>query len=220
MDLSVEVFWDSNRQCTFAEYLAPDELVAYLRQTAADRIGAEGLFCAKVMGHHLNATLAALRGASGFRQLSDYQRLQAVFPKPRLIYLSRLDKLRQGISFARAKQTNVLHKYLDGRLYTRSGLPALEARYDYDLILSCIERVSEGERIWERFFAKNRLTPLRLTYEVLCTDPRLAIEQVLRAVGQDSVQDRHLRTVVQKLADETTEDWVARFCADEAARAG
>jgi len=57
--------------------------------------------------------------------------------------------------------------------------PATAAKFDQRQITACLESAEIEETIWNDFFARNGIEPLRLTYEELSDHYRPTMEKVL-----------------------------------------
>lgn len=95
------------------------------------------------------------------------------FPGARYVYLDREDMLQQGVSYEIARQTGRWSSFKDGP----------EPVYDDYRLRTAIRFVLSEKQGWEAFFAEQRISPLRLTYEALVADPAAACRAVGALVG-------------------------------------
>jgi trehalose 2-sulfotransferase len=171
---------------------------------------------------YLDALVARKTGANGvfgfkahFFQLDESFRgsmLDEAFPGLRCVYITRDDRLRQAISWARALQTN---KWASDHA-VREPHAEVFRRNQIDRLMTGI---AEREQRWESFFAESGTQPLRVTYEELLAAPQQTVAAVLGHIG---VTDAHRHPAgaptLRRQADELTERWVRRYL-DETANA-
>jgi trehalose 2-sulfotransferase len=127
-------------------------------------------------------------------------------PNLRFVHLQRRDLLGQAMSFVRSIQTDQFRSSEEAR-----G----EKLYDPVAIAGHVARLADNEARWRRYFARNGLEPLWLTYEDLAADPAAAVAAVAAQVGcgEPAVADLAGVTVsVQR--DEASEEWRRRFVAE------
>jgi LPS sulfotransferase NodH len=127
-------------------------------------------------------------------------------PGLRWIHLQRRDLLGQAISFVRTVQTDQF----------RSSEPERGApRYDGAAIAGHLARLADNEARWRRYFARNGLEPLWLTYEELTADPAAAVAAVARHLGEPVPPPPDLmRVAVGVQRDALSEEWRVRFLAE------
>jgi len=138
--------------------------------------------------------------------------LEEAFPGLRCVYITREDRLRQAISWARALQT---HRWASDH-EVREPRAEVFRRNQIDRLMAGIV---EREQRWESFFAECGNEPLRLTYEELLAAPGQTVAAVLGHIG---IRDAHSHPpgapTLRRQADELTEEWVRRYL-DETAQA-
>jgi LPS sulfotransferase NodH len=134
-------------------------------------------------------------------------RLESLFPTPlRYISLTRKDNVRQAISLARAVQT--------GQFSSDQPI-AREPVYNNYQIQCCLREVLIQEKGWETYFAERGIEPFRVVYEELVEDRSGSVLNALKYLGVSVPDDFQVPGPrMQKQADHMTEEWVARFTAD------
>lgn len=146
---------------------------------------------------------------------SDYDRFNAAFGQTLFIHLTREDKLAQAISLVTAHQTGLWHKAPDGTELERSAAPQTPI-YDADQITQHLAELTAFDATWDRWFRQEKLTPVRVTYEALSTDPIGITGLILSELGLDQAAAKGVAPGVTKLADQTNQNWAARFRAEGA----
>lgn len=146
--------------------------------------------------------LHMLRLRRGLGGRSDAEVIEAVFPSPRYVWMTREDTVAQAVSWWKAMTTG---KWTDGRPVTG------EPRFDADAISGRVRRIEEHDEAWRNFFTANRVEPLRITYEQLAADPDGEARRVLGFLGVDVPAGLEIAAVTERQADAVNDDWVRRF---------
>jgi LPS sulfotransferase NodH len=126
----------------------PEERLAAHLERVRVRRSSGGWFGLKLHGHHR-------------RRCFGEEGPERALGPVRWIHIARLDRLDQAISWARAEQTG------SWSAQQAADLPPV---YSARRIRACLDRIEAQEADWEAFFERQRLRPLRLTYEDLVGD--------------------------------------------------
>jgi LPS sulfotransferase NodH len=132
------------------------------------------------------------------------------FPEPVFIRVSRNDLLRQAISLARAWQTKKWVSHWKG-----NGAQPTYSKQDIDQALL---NITNENAQWDRYFARNQITPLMVQYEDLQRDAGRIVRDIAERAGvtlttAPSIDDSPLR--IQR--DSLTEQWRDKFIAEDGA---
>jgi LPS sulfotransferase NodH len=187
-------------------------LEAIFRAAIAKGRGDTGMFGLRLQRHSFDFFAGKLAVLHPTPQ-GDAARLQAAFGRTLFIHLTRLDKVGQAVSYVKAQQTGLWHKAPDGTELERLSPPAPPC-YDAARLRDCLGQMTEADRAWEDWFARERIAPLRLTYEALSADPPGALRQVLEALGADRKAADGIVPGVARLADATSREWTTRLRAE------
>ncbi len=207
-----EVLWSSEHRKPLAKLLEPERLVQYLEEVVRRKTTADGVFGAKIMWPHLEATLTAVSSLAGWETRPGQEIVAHLFPKPRFVLLTRQDKVRQGISLYRARASNVLHIKKGGEPYLRPTEQVARVMYDRKEIARAIQSLEKSDEGWRRFFERNEISALEIVYEDLCRDLHAVVNRVLDFVGrQRCPADLPLIQRFQVMRDDTTDEWAKRF---------
>lgn len=183
----------------------------YLRDVIDRRQTANGVFGAKLMWSQTPHLLESV-GANNPPQLFDT--LQSFLPGIRFIWNTRRDKLRQAISFLKAKQTSIFSSQQLHRGRTPRGAP----QYDRQKIGQMLRRLEEEDRQWQRWFQGQGLKPLVVEYETFATDPETHTREILSYLEIELPVGFQSYPLTQtRMADEINEEWCARYQAESAA---
>lgn len=183
------------------------DYVAALLDFAAER--SNNIFGAKLMWPHLKqhllCELAELPELSGF---SDQEIIKILFPGVRIIRLSRRDRVRQAVSYARAHLTGVWSALRD------SGVdgPPRNLFYDEDLVERCFTELEWEEEGITGFLENSDFRTLDVWYEELAEDYIATLRRVLDFIGvedSDFLWQPSPRFVKQ--SDEDSTRWVRLF---------
>jgi LPS sulfotransferase NodH len=161
-----------------------------------------GTFGVKLHWDQLEVFLYLLRLRRGVRGLTDLQVIQAVFPAPRFVWLTREDVLAQAVSWWKSITSG---KWTDGQAVI--GEPS----FDFDRVAGRVRRIEEQTQAWRGWLERNAVDPLQLTYEELAADPTSAARRVLEFVGVDIPADLVVEPSTVQQADALNEDWIRRY---------
>lgn len=144
---------------------------------------------------------------------NDIDRLELAFGSTLFVHLTRQDKIDQAVSYAKAQQTGLWHMAPDGSELERNA-PHREPVYDAAQLQSCFELMTRYDHEWNDWFARERIEPLRLSYDELSQDSSGILRRVLDVLGLDPDTARGVSPGVRKLADSVSNDWVTQFRAE------
>lgn len=129
-------------------------------------------------------------------------------PNLHYIHLERQDLLGQAISLVKALQTDQ---------YRSTEHARAPAYYDRRAIERHVARIADGHARWRRYFARNGIQPLWLTYEQLMEDPAAIVRAVARHIGLNEDLTVDLSSVSLNIQrDEVSEGWRSRFIGEMA----
>ncbi len=151
----------------------------------------------------VGATPNGVYGVKVFSDVFDNPREPWCARLPNLSFVSfeREDLLAQAISWARAVQSGQ---------YLSAEPAAVQPSYDPALIAYFLRVAARGQARWRQFFARNGLTPLRLTYEDLVADPQAAVDRIARLVDVEAPPIDHTNAPsIQR--DDLSAQWRERF---------
>jgi LPS sulfotransferase NodH len=172
-------------------------LPAYVARLSQERATPNGVFGAKLLYRQLLHLEDLARHEPELTELPLPEILYRLFPNVHLVWVTRQDKVRQAISWFKARQTGVWGQD-QGRSSPKLGrawrlgdepLQPGELAFDYDGIAALVRQAEAEDAAIGQFFATSGIEPFRVIYEEF-TLP-------------------NPRTV--KLADDRTDEWVARF---------
>ena len=138
------------------------------------------------------------------------ERLEQAFGPTLYIHLSRRDKAAQAVSLLKAEQSGLWHLSADGTVFEGAAAPAPTA-YDAGRLAAILRERQGDDAAWADFFAARRIEPVRLVYETMTADPRLALASILGALGRDPGIARTIPVGTAKMADATNAAWAERL---------
>ncbi|PWW01884.1 LPS sulfotransferase NodH [Hoeflea marina] len=141
---------------------------------------------------------------------TDALRFQAAFGRTLFVHLTRRDKIGQAVSWVKAEQSGLWHLAPDGTELERLS-PHRDPIYDAGEIQACVKTMQDYDRDWMDWFEAQDIEPLRITYDALSENPVATLRDLLGRLGLDPHAASSVTPGVRKLADATSEDWVARF---------
>jgi LPS sulfotransferase NodH len=105
-------------------------------------------------------------GDAPLRRAGPVAILRTVFPDVRVVDVTRHDRARQAVSWARMAQDGM---WVDpvGQPEPAWPPPAGPPRYDYELITALEALIAKGETGWRQLYDELGLTPYQVVYEEL-----------------------------------------------------
>ncbi len=122
-------------------------------------------------------------------------------PSPRVIFLTREDKIQQAVSWWIAAQTDVWKRTSQSE--NRQGV-----KYCREQIEQFVTWIDESNAAWENWFVEHSVNPLRVTYERLINDREETVRQVLDYLGlkyERSIPNPTLQKQANQLNDQFCE---------------
>lgn len=195
-------------------------LPAYAARLCQVRATPNGVFGAKLLYRQLLHLESLARREPELADLSLPEVLHRLFPDLQLIWVTRDDKVRQAISWFKARRTGVWGQDQGqsapklGRAWRLGGEPLQpgELAFDYEGIATLMRQAEAEDAAIGQFFAKSGIEPFRVVYEEFSPRYEETIFALLRWLDVTPPPDLTLpdpRTV--KLADDRTDEWVTRF---------
>ena len=173
---------------------------------------ATGLFGMRVMWESLGNLSTRLEAL--FPGLAnDSARFQSAFGPSVFLHLSREDKVAQAVSCWKAQQTGLWHVDADGTERERLK-PGQPPRFDAKELSKLVTELQDHDAAWARWFARQGVVPVSITYEMLSSQPQTTLALILSALGQDKTIAETVAPRTAKLADRENLEWAARFRAE------
>jgi len=195
-------------------------LPAYAARLSQERATPNGVFGAKLLYRQLLHLKHLAQREPELAELPLPEILDRLFPNLHLVWVTREDKVRQAISWFKARQTGVWGQGQEqsapklGRAWRLGDEPLQpgELAFDYDGIAALLRQAEAEDAAIGQFFATSGIEPFRVIYEGFAPRYEETILALLRWLGVTPPPDLTLpnpRTV--KLADDRTNEWVAHF---------
>jgi len=161
-----------------------------------------GTFGVKLHWDQVEVFLHLLRLRRGLGGLTDAQVIEAVFPSPSYVFLTREDTLAQAVSWWKAIGSG---KWVDED--SRAAAP----EFDAEGIAGRVRRIEEHTEAWRRWFEANSVEPLAVTYEGLAADPAGTTRRALEFAGVSVPADFHVEPRTERQSDSVNADWIRRY---------
>jgi LPS sulfotransferase NodH len=187
----------------------------HLQRTFRLGTTANGVFSAKLMWRHL-AELEQLAGAlPEYAGLERTELLERLFDRPRYVWVTRRDKVRQAVSLWRALQTRTW------RLEHSSSRPRERAQlhYRYEGIDHLVSSLQAEDEEWQRLFSAYAIPVVRMSYEDdLERDRDRSVQAVLDHIGVARPPGWRAAEMLRRQADALSDAWVTAYHRDSAER--
>ena len=183
---------------TFSEYIAE-----VLRRGTSSN----GVFGTKMMWGYFGHFSKHIQHLPGNRYRTTHEGLSSVFPGLSYIWLRRRDKVRQAVSHAKARQTNVW-------AVTDEAAPEAirKSVFSFQQLHFMVCELEAHDAAWQRYFAAHAIRPYIVFYEDFIEHYQETVFSIMRYLHipvpeEAQLMPRHL----QKQADAESEEWVRRY---------
>ena len=164
-----------------------------------------------VQVHHIKLVSHVVEKLIGRVPQNIVDGLNILFPNPKFIYLHRIDKVRQAISFLKARRTQ-----------NYSHFPSHEKKevdygeYSQNDIMEHMRRLCIWDSFWLNFFSRNGIEPLTISYEELVKNKLLTVVKVFEFLGHtpDMVKMNSDMMPIRQY-DAVSQEWYDKYYADE-----
>jgi LPS sulfotransferase NodH len=205
-----DYFDEEERKTRTREWDLPSgDLAPYIRAVREHATTPNGMLGSKLMWNDFDWHRNSRNPSAGTDAGLEFMR--AAFGDPQFVWLRRLDKVRQGISWWRAGATGQWALRPD----QGAGRPAL----DVERILPLVRFAQQCEDGWRQWFASAGIQPCEVTYEDLSRDRLATANTVLGFLRLPRLEARDLPPVrYRRQADSLTERYadLVRSAAEEA----
>jgi LPS sulfotransferase NodH len=187
------------------ESLRPDSRVRLgdVVASRATKAMGTGVFGTKLIWYQLEPFARRLRALRGSEDLPcDRLLIEAVFPTPRYVWITRRDVVAQGVSWWRAKVT---------RVWQDDDVPQNDAVFDFEAIDERVRLAREQNASWEEWFGRNEIEPLHVTYEELVVDPAAVGTATLDFLGVRVPEGFAPVPRTRRQADGRSDAWTRRY---------
>ncbi len=167
-----------------------------------------GLSGFNIHWQHLEHLVRVLHNTTRHEHVSVWNIASCFPPRVKYIYLTRKDKVRQAISLLKAEQTGIW-RMENGANRESSRDPVFDLNY----ISKFMVELKRQERSWEKFFRKNKISPLRLEYEEYIKDTRETLVKILKHLEMPIPEKLAVTTNLLKQSDALSEEWVRKYYA-------
>jgi LPS sulfotransferase NodH len=175
-----------------------------------------GVFATKLMWRHLPDLQALAAQLPEYAGLELHDLLTKLLADPRYVWVTRRDKLRQAVSLWRALQTRTWRIEHPGADHSTPSL-----RYSFQGLEHLVRSLTTEDGAWSAYFEAHAIPAVTVVYEDdLERDPTAAVKAVLRHVGVAAPDHWRPPEPMHRQADGLSEDWVAAYHRDLAARGG
>jgi LPS sulfotransferase NodH len=203
-----EYFWRDDEPA-WRERWGVSAYADYVERAIEAGTTANGVFGAKLMWGYLDDVLVklrAIRDVGGDREL-----LEGFFPDLRFLWIRREDTVAQAVSWSKAIRTGVW--YVGDR-----RRPYAEPVFGFEEIRALAAEADAHNDAWRRWFEREAIEPLAITYEELEAAKVEVTRRALVFLGLPT-EGVEIREQTSRQRDAVSEDWVRRFRRAATARA-
>lgn len=150
----------------------------FLSKVRSEATTPNGVWGAKAHWYQFNDLVMKLRGLPELQDLPLRALLPEVFPNLRYIYLTRRDRIRHVVSYARASDTRIWWD-VDPSAGPGRRVLAKTPKFDVEKLDRLFHSFAVHQRGWRRYFEECGVTPLQLYYEDFAEDQTACVRKIL-----------------------------------------
>ena len=195
----------------------PGEFEQWFRYVLQRGTTLNGVFGSKMMWNYLDDFKLRMAELPGLSDLSFNEQLNAVFPRLKIIFIRRRDKVAQAVSLWKAIQTQQWRTESESDAEEVDTGETLDVAYDYRAIEHLLNELHRWDAHWEDWFHATGRDPIRVFYDEFTVSRAATIGRVLDALGIDPPEPEGKKPL-KRQADDLSKDWVARFRAESETR--
>jgi trehalose 2-sulfotransferase len=169
-----------------------------------------GVFGAKMMWNYLDDFKQRMAELPGLGDLSFNEMLDDVFPRLKIVFIRRRDKVEQAVSLWRAVQTQQWRTESESASEDVDTDDAPDVGYDFRAIEHLRNELHRWDARWEDWFHATGRDPIRVFYDEFTASRAATIGRVLDALGIPPPEPAG-KKAMQRQHDDLSRDWVARF---------
>ncbi|MCB0208253.1 MAG: sulfotransferase [Anaerolineae bacterium] len=182
----------------------------YLQKVLLTTSTPNGVFGAKFMTYYFFDFIERIQRLPAYQTNTHTtsELLARVFPNLKYIWLTRRDKVRQAVSYAKAIQTDVWH------VYGNNPGPAQQAiQLREDVVKDLMHGITLQETAWQEYFSQSNITPLTLVYEDFNQSLEPTARLILNYLGVDIPKNWTIEDIKKgtRLANQDSDNFVQSY---------
>ena len=204
---SPDEYFISEADWTWEKRWGSPSRAVYIERIFEQKTTPNGVCGFVVMWVYFDLMLQMLQEIPAYKDMNGSQLLDAIFNRPKYIWMRRRDHVQQAVSWAIALQTGVWIKKTGKTPKLRS-----KPHFDFNLIDDLHNRITAGEAGWANYFRENQIAPLVLFYEDIVASNRDAAVLVLEFLGAPFPPTLEIAApTTQKQAGSIAQEWAASY---------
>jgi trehalose 2-sulfotransferase len=195
----------------------PGEFEQWFRYVLQRGTTSNGVFGAKMMWNYLEDFKQRMAELPDLGDLSFNERLDAVFPRLKIVFIRRRDKVAQAVSLWKAIQTQQWRTESESASERADAVDEAGVEYDYEAIEHLLNELHRWDAHWEDWFHATGREPIRVFYDEFTMSRAATIGRVLDGLGIRPPEPAGKKSM-EPQSDGVSRDWVARFRSDSERR--
>ena len=205
-----ELFLDHVRRRLGIDYDLLD-----IQRLMAETMTPNGVFGVRIMWGTFQELIQKLKQDNRYKQLPAASIVATVFQNPHYIYLTRKDKIRQAISYYKARKTNEWIKSSNGKTAgppRQTKSPHNQLKFNFKEINHLMKILKKDDVNWENYFRENNIDFSLVVYEDLVENYEKTILALFNKMKIE-VPDNHppIRSHLVKQADSLSDEWAIKY---------
>lgn len=184
----------------------------FLKNITAMGTGYNGVFACKMMWDSFVTTMEYLRNIPQYQDKLGVEILSDIFPEPKFILTSRKSKVRQAVSYVKAKKNGIFFQRKSNIEILTKEKKSLN--YDFISIFTSYQNMIKAEMNWMRILVENDIKFKNVIYEDLAKEPLTVLKDVLEFLEIDFSIPKNFEPDIVKQSDEINDYWTEKFTQD------
>jgi LPS sulfotransferase NodH len=206
MGIPDEYFLPRN-QCQWQRDWNTPTFSEYLTEVLRRGTSPNGVFGMKMMWGYFNHFSKQIQHLPGNHYRTTHERLTSTFPELSYIWIRRRDKVRQAVSHAKARQTNVW-------AVTSEAAPVATRKpvFSFQQLHFMVHELEAHDAAWQRYFATHDIHPYIVFYEDFVEHYEETVLNIMRYLHVPVPREAQFAPrLLRKQADAESEEWVQHY---------
>jgi LPS sulfotransferase NodH len=189
--------------------LPPDSgFPEFLSRLKFEAASPNAVWGAKAHWYQFNDLLTKLRTLPALENTPITSLISSIIPNPRYIYLTRRDRIRHAVSYARASETKVWWDISNENGNGRRLLIRTPQFHEQKLD-RMLQIIQSHNHSWQKYFRACGINPLRVYYEDVARNPTAEVRKILDFLQVPLGPEFEIKkSRLRKQSDDLSELWV------------
>jgi LPS sulfotransferase NodH len=184
-----------------------------IKRLISETMTPNGVFGVRIMWRDFLELIDKLQQDSKYKEMSAARIMSTIFPNLHYIYLTRKDKVRQAISYSKARQTNEYYQTIDGMTEGHpTRTPTDKLKFRFKEIHRYANNFFQQDENWRQYFRDNDIHTFSVIYENLVEKYEQTIIELLKYMKIEIPDEKtQIQSHLVKQADSISDKWIRKY---------